>query len=361
MKRLLRVLIRSLLLGVVLLTAVPFGLHYYQEGPRWVTTENAYVQSQMVAVSADVDGRVVKVLAENNRFVSQGELLFELEPESFEIAVASADAELATVDQRVSAFKANYRLGQLESQEAEERLRFLNVQYERHDKLNSEGTGTRIQLDESKHQLEMAKAHVEVMHQRNTMALTELTGDPDLPTEQHPLYLKAKAMRDKATRALDKTAIYAPASGYLTNVKLEPGEYVEAGEPVFALVMAESPWVEANLKEIQLTNVRVGQRATLIVAAYPEVTWRATVSSISHATGAEFALLPPQNATGNWVKVVQRIPVRLQVEVNSDAPQLRTGMTVAVRIDTEQERVLYPFLADVLRSASAMAVNIKDR
>ena len=361
MKRVLRILIRTVLLSAVLVAGVPVGLHYYQVGPRWITTNNSYVKLQMIAVSADVDGRVESVVAANNRFVSQGDLLFQVETEPFQIAVASADAELAKIDQRVNSYKANYRLGQLKNREAEEQVRFRKVQYERQEKLNNEGTGSRVQLDEARHQLAMAKARVKVTRQRNTMALTELTGDPDLPTEQHPLYLKAKATRDQAIWALDRTAIHAPAAGYLSNVNLEPGEYVEAGEPVFSLVVAGLPWVEANLKEIQLTNVRVGQRAILEVDAYPDMTWNAVVSSISHATGAEFALLPPQNATGNWVKVVQRIPVRLQVEVNPAAPPLRTGMTVAVRIDTEQERVLYPFLEDVLRSASAMRIGFKNK
>ena len=361
MKRLLRIVFRSVLFGAVLVPCATIGLYYYQTGPRWVTTDNAYVKSQIVAVSADVDGRVVKVLATNNRLVSKGELLFELEPAPFQLSVAGADAELASVNQKINSFKASYHLGQLENVEAEERLRFSKMQYERHDKLNNEGTGTRVLLDEAKHQFEMAKVHVDVMRQRNAMALTELTGNPDLPAAQHPLYLKAKAMRDHAIRALGRTVIYAPAAGYLTNVNLQPGEYVEAGVPVFSLVLADLPWVEANLKEIQLTHVREGQRVVLEVAAYPDMTWNGIVGSISHATGAEFSLLPPQNATGNWVKVVQRIPVRLEIEANPAAPPLRVGMTVTVRIDTEQKRVLYPLLETVLRSASAMGIGANDK
>ncbi len=353
-------LIRTVLLSAVLVAGVPVGLHYYQVGPRWVTTDNAYVKSRMIVVSADVDGRVAKVMVTNNQFVSQGDLLFELEREPFEIDLASADAELAKVEQQVDHYKVAYRLGQLEIKESEEQVRFYKGEYERHKSLS--GTGTKAQLDQALHDVEMAKVKVTVMRQKSAMALTDLAGDPNLPSVAHPLDLKAKAMRALATRALDRTAIYAPAAGYLTNVELEPGEYVEAGEPVFSLVGVEPPpWVEANLKEIQLTNVRVGQRATLVVAAYPDMIWNAVVSSISHATGAEFALLPPQNATGNWVKVVQRIPVRLQVKVNPDAPPLRTGMTVAVQIDTEQERVLYPFLEYVLNSASAMGIGTKDK
>ena len=361
MKRLIRILFRSVLLSVIVVTCAGFGLYWYQVGPKWVSTENAYVKTKMVAISADVDGRVDKVMVANNQFVSQGELLFELEREVFEIDLASADAELAKIEQQIEQYKAAYRLGQLEINEAGEQVRFYTGEYARHQKLDNDGSGTKALLDQARHNLEMAKVKVTVMRQKSAMALTELTGDPDLPAEKHPLYLKAKAMRDRAERALKLTAVFAPTNGYLSNVSLEPGEYVEEGEPVFSLVSASKPWLEANLKESQLTNVRVGQPATIEVDAYPDLEWKATVASISYATGAEFALLPPQNATGNWVKVVQRIPVRLEVEPNPDAPPLRAGMTVSVSIDTGQERDLYALLEDLMGSARAMGLRAKDK
>ena len=231
-----------------------------------------------------------------------------------------------------------------------------NGEYERHQKLDNDGTGTKALLDQALHDVAMAKVKVSVMRQRSAMALTELTGDPQLPVNKHPLYLKAKAMRDRAQRDLNRTAVYAPAGGYVSNVSLEPGEYVEEGEPVFSLVVATKLWLEANLKESQLTNVRVGQTAIVEVDAYPDLEWQAIVASISRATGAEFALLPPQNATGNWVKVVQRIPVHLDVEPNPDAPPLRAGMTVTVSIDTGQERDVYALLEDLLGTATAMGL-----
>ena len=358
MKRLIRILVRSLLLSVALVACAGFGLYWYQVGPKWVSTENAYIKTKMIAVSADVDGRVAKVMVSNNQFVSQGDLLFELEREPFQIDLASSDAELAKVEQQIDHYKAAYRLGQLEINEAEEQVRFYTGEYERHKSLN--GTGTQAQLDQALHNLEMAKVKVTVMRQKSAMTLTELTGDPNLPSFEHPLYLKAKAMRDRAQRDLNRTAVFAPASGYVSNVSLEPGEYVEEGEPVFSLVSSDKPWLEANLKESQLTNVRVGQSATVEVDAYPDLEWQATISSISHATGAQFALLPPQNATGNWVKVVQRIPVRLEIEPNPDAPPLRAGMTVSVSIDTGQERDVYALLEDLMGTATAMGLRAKD-
>ena len=357
MKRLIRILVRSLLLSVALVACAGFGLYWYQVGPKWVSTENAYIKTKMIAVSADVDGRVAKVMVSNNQFVSQGDLLFELEREPFEINLASSDADLAKVEQQIDHYKAAYRLGQLEINEAEEQVRFYKGEYERHKSLN--GTGTKVQLDQALHDMKMAKVKVTVMRQKSAMALTELTGDPNLPSVEHPLYLKAKAMRDRAQRDLDRTAVFAPAGGYASNVSLEPGEYVEEGEPVFSLVSGDEPWLKANLKESQLTHVRVGQSATVEVDAYPDFEWQATISSISHATGAEFALLPPQNATGNWVKVVQRIPVRLEIEPNPDAPPLRAGMTVSMSIDTGQERDVYGLLEDLMGTATAMGLRAK--
>ena len=358
MKRIVLILFRSLLLSVFLVVCAGFGLYWYQVGPKWVTTENAYVKTKMIAVSADVDGRVAKVMVANNQFVAQGELLFELEREPFEIDLASTDAELAKIAQQIDHYKATYRLGQLEILQAQEQVRFYQGEYERHNQMN--GTGTKAQLAQALHEVEMAKVKVSVMRQKSAMALTELAGDPDLVPEKHPLYLKAQAMHDRAERDLTLTAIYAPAAGYLSNMSLEPGEYVEEGEPVFSLVVASQPWLEANLKETQLTYVRVGQSATVEVDAYPDFEWQATVASISHATGAEFALLPPQNATGNWVKVVQRIPVRLEVEPNQEAPKLRAGMTVTVSIDTGRERDVYALLENLMGPARAMGLGAKE-
>ena len=357
MKKLIRILIRSVVLSVVLVVCAGFGLHWYQVGPKWVSTENAYVKTKMIAISADVDGRVDDVMVANNQFVSEGQLLFEIESEPFEIELASKDAELNSIEQRINNFKAVYKLAQLETLEAEEKVRFYESEYQRHNKLD--GTHTKAQQDQARHNVEMAKVKVSLMRQKSAMALTDLGGDPDLPLDKHPLYLKAKAVRDRAERDLGLTSVFSPSSGYLSNVNLEPGEFVESGEPIFSLISATPPWIEANLKESQLTHIQVGQSATIEIDAYPDFEWQATISSISRATGAEFALLPPQNATGNWVKVVQRIPVRLAVESNPLAPALRAGMTATVSIDTEQERDVLGLLDDIMGSATAMGSQAK--
>ena len=297
------------------------------------------------------------MLAQDNQPIRAGDVLFDLDPRPFETAVAAAEAELANVRQRVASLRAHYRESRMEIAAAEERIRYLEVAHERQRKLLAKGHGTQARFDETEHSLAMARRRLAVVQETNAMVVADLGGSPDMPVERHPLFLRAEAALIRASLDLDYATIRAPSDGILSNVKLEAGEYVEAGDPLFALVTIDQPWVEANLKEVQLTHVRVGQRATIVVDSFPQVTWQARVESISPATGAEFAILPPQNATGNWVKVVQRIPVRLRLEgmaydgtldaaarpedggETSPARELlRAGMTATVSIDTGRER-----------------------
>ena len=204
------------------------------------------------------------------------------------------------------------------------------------------GVGTEEKHDAARHEFESARQRVAMIRERAEKVLASLGGQVDLEPRRHPRYLRTKAERDRTALDLERAAVLAPAAGVVSNMKLQPGEYVEAGSPVFSVIESEPVWIEANLKETQLTHVREGQPATVVVDAYPDRTWRAAVTSISPATGAEFALLPPQNATGNWVKVVQRVPVHLAISgaEGAGAPRLRAGMTVSVSIDTGHERDL---------------------
>ena len=200
--------------------------------------------------------------------------------------------------------------------------------------------GRADQFDEAQHNLEVAKVRLASVEERINRVLAGLLGDPSLPPERHPRFLEAKAAYDEAGLGLKDSNVYAPASGVVSNMKLQPGEYVNKGAPVFSIIVSDSVWVEANFKETQLTWMRVGQRAYVVADAYPDVEWPSAVMAIAPATGAEFAVLPPQNATGNWVKVVQRIPVHLQVEQPAGMPRLRAGMTVTVGVDTGVSRGL---------------------
>ncbi len=170
--------------------------------------------------------------------------------------------------------------------------------------------------------------------------LANLGGKRDLAAEDHPRFRLVDAERAKVALDLERATVWAAASGRIANLDLQAGEYVKEGAPVFSLIADVAPWIEANLKETQLTHVREGQSVTISVDAYPDERWQGTVSGVSAGTGAVFSLLPAQNATGNWVKVVQRIPVRIAIFPRPEAPQLRAGMSATVEIDSGHERAL---------------------
>ena len=351
MTRLLRALrrhaFRAVVLGAVPLLVLGGAAWMYIHGGRYITSENAYVKTDIVNISPVIDGRIIRVLVTDNQIVEAGELLFEIDPEPYGIALTAAEAELASVRQRIYGLRAHYRQGEREIAAQQERIRYLTLEFKRQEKLKTKGIGSGAKFEAAEHDLAMARQRIEALRERNRMVLADLSGDVALPIEQHPLYLQAMAKRDRAAFDLSHSAVRAPIAGALSHVALEVGEYVEAGDSVFALVASGAPWIEVNLKEIHLTYVRVGQMATVVVDAYPDERWNARVESISPATGAEFALLPPQNATGNWVKVVQRVPLRLVFVDPRDTSRLRAGMTVTVSIDTERERDLASVIGGV--------------
>jgi len=200
-------------------------------------------------------------------------------------------------------------------------------------------------VDEARHNLDAARARRDAVRQRTARVLASLGGDPALPANRHPRFLEAQAARSAAQLDVAHTRVTAPAAGVVSNMKLQAGEYVARGVPVFSVIETGDTWIEANFKETQLAGVRVGQVARIVADAYPGVEWRASVSTIAPATGAEFAVLPPQNATGNWVKIVQRVPVLLAIEQTAEQPPLRAGMTVSVSVDTGRSRGLPDFLS----------------
>jgi membrane fusion protein, multidrug efflux system len=336
-----RVLVRLLLLVVVPLLVVGAGLHYYAEGGRHVETENAYVKAHIVAVSAEVSGRVAEVAVRDQQAVSSGQLLFRIDPTPFEVTLSRARAQLAAVRTEIETLRAEHRVALAETSEAEERIRFLTAQLERQARLREKGMVREEAYDEARHNLQAARARLVALEERTRRVLAALGGDLRLPAEQHPRVLEAKAAIDAAALDLSRTRIPAPAAGIVSNLKLQPGEHVGAGTAVFSLIPSGELWIEANFKETQLAGVRVGQAARVIADAYPGVEFRARVRAIAPATGAQFALLPPQNASGNWIKIVQRVPVLIDLEPQArgaDAPSLRAGMTVTVSVDTGQSR-----------------------
>ncbi len=342
-------ILRGILLGVVPLVLIVAGAAIYASGGRYVTSENAYVKADIIQISPEIEGRVVEVLVRENQPVASGQVLFRLDKRPFKIALAEAEAELASVRHKIASFRANYQEELSEIESAEERVRYLKLEVVRQGKLKTTGFAAGSKQEKAEHELSMAKRSVSSSRQRLNKVVAELGGDPELPVEQHPLYLAALAKKERAELDLSRTEVRAPDSGRLSKVTLQGGEHIEAGNAVFALVKTGDYWVQVNIKEVKLTHIAEGQKATVVLDAYPNVTWDAEVESISPATGAEFSLLPAQNASGNWVKVVQRIPVRLQIVPQDGAPPLRAGMSVAVSIDTKHERPL----PDVLNQARA--------
>ncbi len=349
-KRATRRMTRIMLMIVVPLIVAVVGLRIYVGGGRYVVTENAYLKAHIIVISADVSGRVVRVNVDDNQPVRPGEQLFAIDPLPFRIAVAEADAQLEVVRTDIGQLHFDVREAQAEVAEARERQRFLAQQFERQKKLKKRGMGSEEAYDEALQELKVGRELLHKLGQHVARSLAALGDDPGLPIEKRPRFRRAMAIREQASVNLARTVTKAPATGVISNMKLQVGEYVKEGTAVFSLIETSPLWVEANLKETELTNVALGQSATVVVDAYPDHEWRAVVDTIAPTTGAEFALLPPQNATGNWVKVVQRIPVSLRLERSDDEPVLRAGMTVTVSIDTERVRGLPDFVPEGIAS-----------
>ena len=332
--------VRILLLVAVPLVAVVVALHIYATGGQEVETDNAYVKANIVPISAAVTGQVIEVVARDNQPVESGAVLFRLDPEPYQIAVAGARAQMDVARTNVQSLRAEYRATLQDAAEARSRIEFLEKQLARQEFLKEKGMTRGDTYDEARHNLEAAKRRLDSIREKTNRVVAELSGNPDMPVERLPRYAEARAAYDAAMLDLSRALIKAPFAGVVSNMKLQVGEFVQKGAPMFSVIESGPLWIEANYKETQLTFMTVGQPAKVVADAYPDHEWPARVEAIASATGAEFAVLPPQNATGNWVKVVQRVPVRIKVEQPLGKPQLRAGMTVAVTVDTGRPRGL---------------------
>lgn len=343
---------RGLLLGFGPLLVIAAGAYYYVTSARYVSTENAYVKMDKIAISADVSGHVQHVAVAENELVETGQVLFRLDDARYRIALAQKEAESQNALQEVESMVASFRQKQAELEVNRHDVEFYQRQFERAEDLQKKGHTSQAKLDEARRNWLMSRQQVEALRQEMAGALARLGGDPERPARHHPFVLETYAARDESALDLNRTTIVAPQSGIVSNIQLQIGEFVEAGTPVFSIVVREPVWVESNLKETDLTHVRVGQSARVFIDAYPDHAWKAKVTGIGAATGAEFSVLPPQNASGNWVKVVQRLPVRLTLERRPDDPPLRAGMSAEVEIDTEVERSLPSFVESALAWAT---------
>jgi membrane fusion protein (multidrug efflux system) len=343
---------RTLLLVVVPLIAVIVGLAVYLTGGRYVTTDNAYVGAQKVLIAADIAGKVNKVTVREGQRVSVNDVLFEFDAEPFRLALQQAQARLETVRSDFANLKSNDAALTKLIELGEQNVDLKQKDVERKSTLIQNKAGSEINLDASAAALNTAQNQLELLRQQRANLRNQLLGEPDLPIEKFPAFMQARAALDQAARDLNHTVVRAPIAGRATQVdNIQIGRYVTAGTPIFAVVDDSRPWIDANPKETEFTWLREGQKVTIDVDAFPNHTFRGTVTSLSPGTGAQFAILPPQNASGNWIKVVQRVPIRITFDADEQTQNLRAGMSAAVSIDTGRKRSLATLIG--LSSATA--------
>jgi len=336
---------RFILLVVVPFIAVVGGLFFFFSGGRYVSTDDAYVHAAKLMVSTDISGIVSEVDVHEGQTVNKGDLLFRVDPRQFQIALDNAKANMAQTGLSLEAMKQDYKrmLDDVAAQQS--KVDLDQTIFDRNSALLHNNTVSKADYDQARLNLESDKNRLESLRKLAQVQLARLGGSPDLEVTQHPQYLQAKAQVDEAQRQLDHTVVRAPFDGVVTQVAaLQPGTYLVAQTAALtntgavALVGTSDLWIDANMKETDLTHVTAGDRVKITVDTYPGHKWTGTVASIAPATGSEFSILPAQNSSGNWVKVVQRIPVRIHVDPKSDKLPLRAGMSVTVDIDTGHHR-----------------------
>ena len=343
-----KVAIRNLLL-LILGPAVIAGasLWIYLQGGRIVSTDNAYLKSEIVSVSSEISGRVMEVIPHDNERINKGQVLFRLDDQPYRIALAKTEANLANVRGNIESEKADYLNNKLAIDNANTDLEFRRKEMERIRRLVETHAVPAAQFDQAEYAWHSARNALE-SHKQSLQASRARLIDPDLPAEQHPRFLQALAEQEKSKLDIAHLEIRAPADGIAVNVAVHEGEYVIAGSSLVSLVDNGKLWLEANFKETDLTWIRPGQEVQVSIDAFPGQTWQAYVTGIMPATGAEFALLPAQNSSGNWIKVVQRVRVNISFDntfynTSHELP-ISAGMSAVVDIDTGRRRTL-PWVA----------------
>ncbi|HXR94481.1 MAG TPA: HlyD family secretion protein [Rhizomicrobium sp.] len=328
---------RLLLIGGPAVIVVAALVFYLMTG-RYVSTDDAYIQAARVDISTEVSGRIREIAVHDNQIVHKGDVLFRLDTPSFNIAVADAKAQLAAAMLKVPSLQAVYRQRLADQAGAENTLDYDRRELARQTQLESQGISSRAQLDQARNNFQSAEQQLAAVKQQTASALADLGGNANATPESLPLVKQAQAALDHALLQLSYTVVQAPMDGIVAKVdQIQVGDHVNAATPLFALVSATDLWVEANFKETDLTYMRPGQQATFSVDAYSSRNFTGRVLGTSPGTGSSFSLLPPENASGNWVKVVQRLPVRLSIDNNQQVP-LAAGMSVEVTVDTQHRR-----------------------
>jgi membrane fusion protein, multidrug efflux system len=338
-----RARLRLILMASGIVLALVLSLWYYLASGRYVSTDDSAVMAAQTTISSNVPGRVVELDVHDNQLVHKGDVLFRLDERPFQIAAEEAQAKLAAARMQLAANKASYRRELASLAASSDTLAYQQHELERQQRLLQSGISSRAQFEQVQHAVELAQSQLASAQQQVDSVLAMLGGNPDIPVDTHPMVMQAQAVLDKARLDESYTIITAPDDGTVTKVEqLQVGDYINAAAPLFSLVSTRNVWIEANFKEDDLAYMRPGQSAEVSIDAYGSRRFKAHVTSLSPGTGSQFSLLPPENATGNWVKVVQRVPVRLQLDRGEDdGLLLHAGLSADVTVDTEHHRRLF--------------------
>ncbi|MAQ36161.1 MULTISPECIES: HlyD family secretion protein [Thioclava] len=331
------------------------GAWYWLSAGGSQSTENANFQMARIPVASQISGRVTEVFVHDNEHVKKGAPLFELDKKPYELALAKAEAALSQARLQVEQLRASYKAALADEKQAADNAAYQEKQLNRQEKLIKSGTTTQQALDQQRTATQAAQNTLAAAKQKVASAKVALNGNPEIQVDEHPSVKSAIAAVNDAKYNLSQTEVDAPTDGIIYQASsFKPGEMVGAGASLFTLVDTSDVWVIANFKETSLTHMQAGQSATVEFDAFPDREYHATVDAVGAGTGAEFSILPAQNATGNWVKVTQRVPVRLRLDEGANLDGLRAGLSASVTVDTASQP-RYKRILDKANSSAAVA------
>jgi membrane fusion protein (multidrug efflux system) len=326
-----------MILGVAAILAALFW--FWISGGGVFSTDDAYVRAAKLSVATDVSGIVSDVAVREGQFVKRGQMLFRLDAAPFQHAVDSARASRDAVGLRMEAEKRDYQRMLRETAARQAQVEDDAADLGRFQGLVKSGGVTRSEYDQARFKLEADRDMAGSLDVQSKVQLAKLANNPDIDVTTTPDYREAQAKLAEAERQLAHTEVLAPFDGVVTSVDtLQPGQYLAASTAAMGLVSATNVWVEAFPKETQLTWAKPGDHAVVTVDTYPGLRWDGVLESLSPASGSSFSVLPAQNASGNWVKVVQRIPIRIRLTLRPGDPPLRDGMSVNIDVETGHPR-----------------------
>jgi membrane fusion protein, multidrug efflux system len=349
-----RVSSRFILLVVLPAIAAVIGFWWWLGSGRYVSTDNAYIGAEKVLITPQVSGPIINIDVVEGQHVNVGDKLFEIDPAPYRSALELAKGRIEAAKAQYANLKISYKSNADQVRMSQDAVRVRQADFDRKSTLAKQGAGTLNDLDSSNASLIQAKQILALVEQQQQSAAAQLSGDPNAPLEKFPAYIQASAQLDDAERNLRNTEVLAPIPGVATQVpQIQLGRVAAAGTPVFSIINDRDLWIDANPKESDLTYVRPGLPVTISVDTFPDRTWRGKVGAIAPGTGAQFAILPPQNANGNWVKVVQRVPLRVEFDAGQDTRDLRAGMSTIIDIDTGRKRSLGALWSGLLGSPAS--------